>query len=1080
MSTNSRSSGAHDPRLDRILAEYIESVESGSPQNPEDWAARYPEFAAELCDFIAVRRQFDAAVQNATDDLPHSAIDTPTLLGQGDVRDGSVASTSAPRVRYFGDYELLEEIARGGMGVVYKARQSTLKRIVALKMILSGQLAGEEAVARFYSEAEAAAKLDHPNIVPIFEIGQNEGQHYFSMALVEGESLARKAAAGPLPPREAAQVMKKVADAIAYAHVEGVIHRDLKPANVLLDRDGEPRVTDFGLAKHASANSLTPDAGKSAANLTVTGQVLGTPGYMPPEQAAGKTDEVSTLSDVYSLGALLYCLLTGRPPFQAANPLDTLLQVLHKEPVSVRQLNPEVPRDLETICLKCLEKDPHRRYATAAEYAADLQRYLHGEPVKARPIGKLTRGWRWCRRRPAASGFLVASSIAALALVGVITGLRYSIRLERALAEKTEAQRQAATYHYFHRIGLAHAQWKDGTVGRVVQLLEECPAELRAWEWHYLNRLCNSERLTIRGFGEFTSVAIHPDGSRLALVSNNSKDTVKIYDASTGRESLTFKGLVQGGSCARFNPQGTQLAMALWDNSIKVWDTTTGLQRLNLTEHTGETFAVAFNHDGSRLASASYDQTVKVWDATTGLCLFTLAGHTNPVQAVAFSPDGTQLASASWDGTVRVWNPSDGTIQFVITRLGGAVYSITFSPDGKQIASGGYGGTVKLWNAKTGEESASLVGHTSSVHAVAYSADGTRLATAGDDELVKIWDTSTAQERLTLKGHRAAIKGVTFSPDGSRVISASQDQTARVWNLDSPQEARILAGHPQGVRSVNMSPSDERLACGYEDGMIEIRSASSESERLSMKRHTGPVTSLAFSSDGTRLASVSDDQTMRMWNAKTGGQLFEQKAHTAIVTRVVFSPNDKRLATASWDHTIKIWDAETGETVRVLEGHKQPVWDVAFSPDGTVVASGGWDGVKIWDVQTGTKTMMIEGGVIRSLAFSPYGKLLATGNESSRIELWNVATGESVRQLSAHVRRLIYRLQFTPDGTRLISAGSDGTASVWDVATGLETLTLKGHTDRVWDLSLNRDGTRLASASADQTVRIWDARPLPE
>jgi tRNA A-37 threonylcarbamoyl transferase component Bud32 len=330
---------------------------------------------------------------------------------------------SAPegtKIRYFGDYELLQEIARGGMGVVYKARQTSLKRVVALKMILAGQLASAADVTRFHAEAEAAARLEHPNVVPIFEIGEHDGHHYFSMLYVDGTSLAQRVAAGPLPANEAAELMLKIAQAVAYAHVEGVVHRDLKPANVLLDTNGEPRITDFGLAKRIATESLGP---AQAAGLTVTGQVLGTPSYMSPEQAGGKIDAVGPLSDVYSLGAMLYCLLTGRPPFQAASPLDTLLQVLQMEPVPPRRLNPQVPKDLETICLKCLEKEPARRYAGAALLADDLRRYLNDEPIRARPVRLPERGWRWLRKQRRSVLLAGATALAAVVLViGSIVG----------------------------------------------------------------------------------------------------------------------------------------------------------------------------------------------------------------------------------------------------------------------------------------------------------------------------------------------------------------------------------------------------------------------------------------------------------------------------------------------------------------------------------------------------------------------------------------------------------------------------------------------------------------------------------
>lgn len=364
---------------------------------------------------------------------PTNSYDEPTCLStfrsEDDKETWPVPNTAPGQsvntmpVRQFGHYELLSEIARGGMGIVYKARETKLNRVVALKMILIGQLASEQDVQRFQTEAEAAAALDHPGIVPIYEVGQIEGQHFFSMGFVEGGSLSARLKNGPLPAEEAATLTKLVAEAISYAHSRGVIHRDLKPANVLLDSDGQPKVSDFGLAKRMEGDS----------GLTGTGQILGTPGYMPPEQAAGDISQVGPASDIYSIGAILYSLLTDRPPFQSASVMDTLMQVMEQEPVSPRLLNPRINRDLETICLKCLEKEPVRRYATAQDLATELGRYLAGEPIKARPIGLPARAWRWCKRNPVVAGLAAAAISFLLVGTGVSTSLAI-LANERAVA----------------------------------------------------------------------------------------------------------------------------------------------------------------------------------------------------------------------------------------------------------------------------------------------------------------------------------------------------------------------------------------------------------------------------------------------------------------------------------------------------------------------------------------------------------------------------------------------------------------------------------------------------------------------
>jgi tRNA A-37 threonylcarbamoyl transferase component Bud32 len=368
MGTSAEQGSERDRRVDEAIAAYYQALEASRPLPADEFLARYPDLAEELTSFLDARAAFADRAGPAP--APGPANEIPT------VAEGEILAEAAPvlgTVQYFGDYELLEEIARGGMGVVFKARQVSLDRIVALKMILSGQLANETDVRRFYQEAQTAANLQHPNIVAIHEVGQHEGQHYFSMDYVEGHSLAELVRDHPLPPRQAVRYVRVIAEAVHFAHGRGVLHRDLKPSNVLIDAQGEPRVTDFGLAKRIDRD----------ASLTATGAVVGTPSYMPPEQASGKRGRLGPASDVYALGAVLYELVTGRPPFRAATAMDTLLQVLEAEPASPRLLNPAISRDLETVILKCLAKDPARRYASAGELGEDLQALLDGRPVRA-------------------------------------------------------------------------------------------------------------------------------------------------------------------------------------------------------------------------------------------------------------------------------------------------------------------------------------------------------------------------------------------------------------------------------------------------------------------------------------------------------------------------------------------------------------------------------------------------------------------------------------------------------------------------------------------------------------------------
>jgi WD40 repeat protein/tetratricopeptide (TPR) repeat protein len=979
-------------------------------------------------------------------------------------------------------YEILGELGKGGMGIVYRARQVRLNRVVALKMILPAR-AGDEGVARFRVEAEAVARLQHPHIVQIFEIGEHDGQPFFSLEFVDGGSLAGQLDGTPWPAARAAEMVETLAQAVDAAHQQQIVHRDLKPANVLLDRAGQPKVTDFGLAKR-----LDVEMGH-----TQTGVIMGTPSYMAPEQAGGKKD-IGPAADVYALGAILYELQTGRPPFKAATPLDTVLQVLSEEPVVPSRLNPKMPRDLETICLKALAKTPARRYATARELAEDLRRFLNGEPIQARPVPTAERLWRWGRRHPAQVAAAVACAVllsAVPAIVFTTIAKNEAVRLadeknqlaeknnglakdamqlaaekenlaktNEGLAQQEQKQRQLVEQQkqqieeqkelvrralYGAQIKFADLAWQQNRMADLRRLLEPYrprPGDdpnktLRRFEWNSLWRLQQGDLPTLKGHnGRVVSVCFSSDGVRLASASWDK--TVKVWDARTGQEALAIKGHQSSATSVCFSPDGTFLASASW-GEVKVWDARTGQEARSLGP-TGSFTSVCFSPDGQRLAASIGEQLkageVKVWDVRTGREVCSLKGFKGPVHSVCFSPDGARLASASDEalvaGEVKVWDARTGREERSLKGLKGQVQTVCWSPDGALVAGGSHQ-AVGVWDARTGQQVASLPGPPGFVTSVCFSPDRTLLACAcdgnflpGDQPGVKVWDLRTGGEPRSLKGSTS----VCFSPDGTRLASAGDDGTVKLWDACTGQEALALNGQTGWVHSVCFSPDGTRLASGSGHGMVKVWDARTGEEAHSLKGHTGKVYSVSFSPDGQRLASAGGDHKaktgeVKVWDLRTE-RARTLKEYKDPVQSVCFSPDGQRLATATDDGGVTIWDAGTGEEVLTLKGSTNQANCVVFSPDGTRLACASFGAVTVWDARTGEQQLVLKGlaGPVNCVCWSFDGKRLATAGIPGTIQVWDAVTGQSPLPFEGHIGQ-VYRVCFSPDGTRLASAGGD-------------------------------------------------------
>jgi WD40 repeat protein/tRNA A-37 threonylcarbamoyl transferase component Bud32 len=1000
--------------------------------------------------------------------------------------------------------EILSELGRGGMGVVYKARQTRLNRLCALKIILPGGNHGAEFRARFLTEAETIARLRHPNVVQIYGLGDHDGRPYFEMEFIEGGSLAARLAGNPWAPGPAARLVAVLARAIGDVHRLGIVHRDLKPANVLLSADGEPKISDFGLAR-----SLASDV-----RLTRTGQLVGTPCYMAPEQADAGTVDVGPAADVYSLGAIIYELLTGHPPFRAATTLQTLDLVRSREPIPPRDLQPATPRDLQTICLKCLEKEPAKRYATAAELADDLRRFLDHEPIRARPVGRVGRLGRWVRRNPVPAGLvgaLLATGVFALTAIVwqwrksdalakslSVTSFQSEQRRQRAVeaqerAEQAgnEAQRLGeAERRERYRSDLAAAaaalQLQNGATAQ--RYLEEAPPEQRDWEWRHLHSQLDSARAVVPGATpaprEWQLPITSPSGNQVASADKDER-TINVWDATTGTTLAALRGHEGRISALAYSPDGKRLASGSADKTIRLWDPASGKDVAVLLGHENQVESLTYSPDGRRICSLDA-QAARLWDAATGREIAVLAGPVREMTA-AFTPDSRRLV-IGLDLQVCLFDAATGQRIAALESHEHQVDHLVVSPDGKRIAShGDHEDHIYLWDAVTGQEVAVLRGDMEHLGAVAFSPDGSRLASGGvyPDNTVRLWDASTGRRIADMRGHKNTIRQVAFGPDGRRIVSASQDQTVWLWDGVTGQSIAPLAGHTESVWNAIFSPDGRRVITASADQTLRVWDATSGERIAVLRGHTREVSGAAFAAHGTLWVSRSADGESRVWDMELAERNGSLRGHESFVYDVAFSPDGTQAASAAWDGTVRLWDATTGRQIAVLRHHHghakaKIISSVAWHPGGGQLATvTRGDAITVWNLAARRPRLVVTAptgdwtGDVRAV-FNPSGTLMASGSRDGLVRLWDAATGEPAGVLTGHQGPAL-DVAFSPDGRQLASVGSHRTVRLWDVANRATVRVLPGG-EEGYRIAYSPDGRLVAACSLGGTVRLWDAR----
>ncbi len=1074
--------------VELIYNDHLIREELGQSPQVQDYLDRFPDHAQRIQRLFRIHDSL-----SADESLPQLEFDSaalPRALGPGST---------------FGAFQVLSCLGAGGGGVVFKARQIDLDRFVALK-ILKSSVTSEREIKRFLAEAKAVANLQHPNVVQVYEADIQENLPYIALEYIGGGTLETKISSGPIAGKEAAKLLAILADAMQYAHDRGVVHRDLKPGNVLLTEAGIPKITDFGLAKRL--DHAEPTAPQS---ITVTGAVLGTPSYMAPEQAEGRNREIGPLTDVYGLGAILYHLVTGQVPFVGESTIDVLQSICSMDPVAPSLVNPKVPRDLETICLKCLEKEPKHRYESAAALSEDLNRFLNGQPIIARPTGYVQRMIKLARRHPLPTA-LTAGLAGAIMVVFFLISWQWN---QAALGERTQTRLRSAAEDalYSNQLALAHKEIKSSESRRALEVLDSTDPKRRHWEWKYLKQSCNTYT-TLGTLGPDTRrCMLSPNGSLLAVVKGrwgtDEPGSMAVFDARTRK--LLFEHETAFGPImdAAFSPDGETIAsvairFSKGEGLLTFHNSRTGESTSSLPKGDSGLFGICYHPSQPVVALACEDSSVEILDLESKQVIHRLIGHRDRCYRVAFSPTGTQLASCSGDGTVRLWNTESGT-QEAVLRARKDLMNVAYTPDGRYVVANGYDQAIQYWDLleqPPRPTKVHLAGDQPLSYDLSISPEGRYLFAFGDGGR-RLYSYDMSVERISLRSAEtlnrpfwlthhpteeqlyvvdadgnvlesnprpanpfqrfvtasaAAINledqsnSIAIASGSSRALPGAHDFRCRLLSLSEPDaEIQFFEGAPTWVSSIALSPNGRTLACGCEDGSVLRWSVESGDLLDKSTVHDGKVIYLDFPSDGDRLISIDSNGLLAEWSGNS----------PSCTSTSSLGGMPLRIATASWDAKRLLSHDENGVTA--LYSIEKDAHLHSSEDSGQFTAS------KLW--QIGERS-----ADVRAMALSHDAQHVAMAHDHA-VEMWSVSTNEQVPNWStAMPLTSATAIAFHPDGRRLaVVDGRGGRVIILDAATGqaLLELSVRSGTDRV-QVTFSADGNRLI-ATVGGELYVWNA-----